>query len=1731
MSILTQFLPTVNAHIGEIKVVLGPNNWIAGNTTGLLANTLTDIDGGVWLRTGVTYKIADYPQLANTLGTFGGITFRSNDRASGMTNTIVKLAYAYGPDEFRMLSATGSQWSDSTYWSPGTYGISMINTYNQGNGEGFYDITHNSLGTGLRGNTWGVCGSNGFYTVGDYSGTSIGLNFGSGTTPVNGTPITTNRCIWGPNITGVADHWLVRGNLARYWYRDGNPSWEPWKVRQDPNFLSDGAAGNTGEAGFTTAAMIYAANTYVALASEYGVVSFSANANNWAGIPGPYYDTGAVREVVYANGVFVAVGQGSRHRDYNYYVTDPALSVVATSTDGYVWTKRTSSTWIDMNALAYGNNVWIAGGESSNIIYSVDNGVNWTNVVSANLSTSVIIRSIGYSSNVNGTPMFCAVGDSGAIYITSNANATYANANTWRSVSQNSGSQQITCVKYVPTLNVWMAGNVSGALLTSTDGITWARGGFATPGQAIDRMDVSNNTVVVGTRSGYISYASISDLVNTGVANVQGRDIANVFSGFPGTANTITHCAYGDNTYVATAVGGVLMTSNNGITWNRDSLFFSKTSSTTLRSVAYANTGPGKTKWIVVGDGLYKISQNAFNWSGQQNTQTANIINSIAYGAINANASIYVAGGWAGNLSISDDAVYWRSINATTSTIYTVCYGNNRFLYSGLSGALATSPDGENWTDASNTTAELNSAAFGNNIYIIVGNSGILRRSNNGVYWQTANSNSVQNLLHVEYGNNLFLAVGTNGDIITSANGLVWTRQNANAFSTNTLYACAYGGSQNLYVYGGQSGNIATSTDGRTWLGRTSGTASEIRAIAASPTLFVYATLSGGLASSTDGITWTSRTSGTTNSFYAALFANNLYVVAGQNGNLITSTDGTTWTGRTSNTNLQINTLIYDSNTRLYMYGTTSGNVGTSTDGVTWVSNNQVTTTTILGSAYGNNANVSVICGSTGFIRHTYNVAGRYSGSNTTTLMRASAYGNGTFIVTGDSGVLRTSTDGVFWDYKIVTANAMYAAIYANDKFIISGVSGNTSYSLDNGATWNFVSLGTANTTLGIAYGNNRFVRVSGSGNVGTSINGISWNISADASVNALGNNIWTVAYNNVSNTFFYSGTNYRSAVSADGQTWTTVFPYANTTNQTAANSAVFGNNEIVVVGWGGVPIKSRANDSNTWYTFSPRTNAIMYGVAYGSNVWVTVGANGNVRTSTDGLYWSIQDANVNMQNPYNYRNQGERGNLLFVEYQNGRFLTGGEWGTFRYSTDGYNWVPVNFSGDLNLDASLTGVTYGQGKYVVVGNGYFVATSTDLVNWTKARLPFTPYLNYNIGGSLPTGNLHANLTTVVYNPTTNTFAIGGFNRTYFTSTDAITWVDRRDNTGLKELIHGINHLSIGDNGKFVYVGTNSMVGTSTDGIRWGGSGITGNILFNTVNALSYSVQTGLYVISNGACFSTSTDLWHWNRSPQRAPLNISPGWQYPSWINNITTGGANGNVTIACGSWFTNLLWSRDGGQRWSSLAFDKPGIDTTMMREGVFYSPWDMAYGNNKFYAVCSRGRVVTSTDGFTWDIVETVPWYKEGAYRSISYGKGQWMITGGSGAAGPQSGLVLFTRDFINWKRAIIQTSNTSEIYAGAIGANITRVASASPEANNYYTFNPDPSQITQSYGWTFDYNTEFHVPKITLAANTSALLTNINFYSISNTSASFGGQTGAATPPNGNNFPEFYTYIKAK
>ena len=223
------------------------------------------------------------------------------------------------------------------------------------------------------------------------------------------------------------------------------------------------------------------------------------------------------------------------------------------------------------------------------------------------------------------------------------------------------------------------------------------------------------------------------------------------------------------------------------------------------------------------------------------------------------------------------------------------------------------------------------------------------------------------------------------------------------------------------------------------------------------------------------------------------------------------------------------------------------------------------------------------------------------------------------------------------------------------------------------------------------------------------------------------------------------------------------------------------------------------ANPFGTWTYRESKTDNPLLDITYGGGKFVAVGWDGTIVTSPEGANWTKR-----------YVPMFDR-HLNGVAYGNERsFVAVGHGGCLVFSpNNGISWLPASRTEHwLSIShGDLWDVTYGNGKFVAVGDDGNIVTSPDGRDWTG--VPSKPTTNH--------------LLAVTYG--NGIFVAVGDNGTIVTSSDGVTnWTIR--NSGIPVRFWGVAH----GNGKFLAVGRQQGVGdhpwsqdtlfTSNDGVSW-----------------------------------------------------------------------------------------------------------------------------------------------------------------------------------------------------------------------------------------------------------------------------------------------------------------------
>ncbi|MCX5809788.1 MAG: hypothetical protein NTX36_10540 [Proteobacteria bacterium] len=179
-----------------------------------------------------------------------------------------------------------------------------------------------------------------------------------------------------------------------------------------------------------------------------------------------------------------------------------------------------------LNGVAYGNNTFVAAGDSGTILASSD-GVTWT---TGGSGTTSYLMGGAYGSNT-----FVAVGGSGTIRTSTNNGVTWTTGNL-----RGGTTNALWGVAYGN--NTFVAAGDSGTILTSANnGATWTLGTSGTT-NALWGVAYGNNTFVAAGDSGTIRTSTNNRVTWT-----------------TGTTNYLMGVAYGNNTFVAVGDSGTIL--------------------------------------------------------------------------------------------------------------------------------------------------------------------------------------------------------------------------------------------------------------------------------------------------------------------------------------------------------------------------------------------------------------------------------------------------------------------------------------------------------------------------------------------------------------------------------------------------------------------------------------------------------------------------------------------------------------------------------------------------------------------------------------------------------------------------------------------------------------------------------------------------------------------------------------------------------------------------------------------------------------------------------------------------------------------------------------------------------------------------------------------------------------------------------------------------------------------
>ncbi|MBL9167617.1 MAG: immunoglobulin domain-containing protein [Verrucomicrobiales bacterium] len=380
--------------------------------------------------------------------------------------------------------------------------------------------------------------------------------------------------------------------------------------------------------------------------------------------------------------------------------------------------------------------------------------------------------------------------------------------------------------------------------------------------------------------------------------------------------------AWGDGRFVAVGRSGNVVTSVDGVRWDRSII----EADCDLGAVAY-----GQGRFVTVG--------------------TTRAVTGYPFPGGGTSVSSF----FSGIILTSTDGESWTSVPCPSSFPVDIAFGNGVFVLTGSPEGVTpafnyTSIDGIHWTPQYNGWTRSDRVNFVNGEFW-ASDQGYLYRSANGAQWRPA----MRSLLgeptgFVAFGNSQYVALGGYGQFgQISADGDQWlpfmsTYQGIQSlvFGNGRFVAAVYHDDENPSNFYPPAGTVITAEDGRQWTARDTGTRQELESVIFAEGRFWAVGEAGTISSSSNGIDWSPSLTANTVDYYGLTQHGDTVVVAGDDGAILTSLDGQTWTRQVTSSGRNLHTV--HSAAGLVVAGGRGGRIMTSPDAVRWSNRNSETT-------------------------------------------------------------------------------------------------------------------------------------------------------------------------------------------------------------------------------------------------------------------------------------------------------------------------------------------------------------------------------------------------------------------------------------------------------------------------------------------------------------------------------------------------------------------------------------------------------------------------------------------------------------------------------------------------------------------------------------------------------------------------------------------------------------------
>lgn len=253
------------------------------------------------------------------------------------------------------------------------------------------------------------------------------------------------------------------------------------------------------------------------------------------------------------------------------------------------------------------------------------------------------------------------------------------------------------------------------------------------------------------------------------------------------TRNWLWSVTQQNGVFAASGADGAIVTSVDGIGWNRELV------PTAAQAEVLLGIGGNSNALVVAGSaGTLLVSPNL----------STNVVSTNGTGQLETN-------------QISLLGVYWNAAASPTGNdLQGVAANSSTYVATGAKGTILVSSNGTNWSQRlSGVNAYLSGATAWPGGFIVCGESGTILSSTDGTLWFSRNSKVNTWIYSVRYLGGKLVAVGQGGLILTSDDGAQWTKRETGA--TEWINDAAFANGRWVAVAG--FGWMVTSPDAVNW--------------------------------------------------------------------------------------------------------------------------------------------------------------------------------------------------------------------------------------------------------------------------------------------------------------------------------------------------------------------------------------------------------------------------------------------------------------------------------------------------------------------------------------------------------------------------------------------------------------------------------------------------------------------------------------------------------------------------------------------------------------------------------------------------------------------------------------------------------------------------------------------------------------------------------------------------